>query len=256
MADELSAAIPFSALPWPGGVAPLVQSTDISLMTGVRVDPALQAARSAPGRPTFFAPAYTAAGAGALQSLEFAGLERARIERESVKTWAAMTGANATRAAFQDLIQTPGAWLHVAAHGKADPGVLGNAGLWLANSEGPDADFLSWLELGNIRNQAELMVLNACQSATGAQPSRQANVSFALAMSTSGANHVVAALWPVSDVASGTWIPAFYRQLGQSGNAEQSAAAVRQAQLSLYHSPHYRHPFYWASLVHFRRVVF
>ena len=256
LADELSAAIPFSALPWPGSSVPLVQSTEISLMTGVRVDLASQAPQTVLSRPTFFAPAYAAAGKAALQSLEFVGLERARIERESAKTWAAIIGLNATRAAFQNLIQTPGAWLHVAAHGKADPGVLGNAGLWLANSEGPDADFLSWLELGNIRNQAELMVLNACQSATGAQPSRQANVSFALAMSTSGANHVVAALWPVSDVASSTWIPAFYRQLGQSGNAEQSASAVRQAQLSLYHSPHYRHPFYWASLVHFRRVVF
>ena len=165
-------------------------------------------------------------------------------------------GQSATRGAFQDLLQTPGLWLHVAAHGRADPGVLGNAGLWLANADGPDVDFLSWLELGNLRTQAELLVLNACQSATGAQPSRQANVSFALAMSASGANHVVAALWPVSDVASGTWIPAFYRHLALSNQANTSAAALRQAQLSLYHSPHYRHPFYWASLVHFQRLDF
>lgn len=268
VADELSAAIPFSTLQWPGSAEPLVAGTDISLITGLRVDPAqlgqpMPAAR--PAISAFFAPAYSNAGAAAnpagLQNLEFAAIERARIERESGKNWQAVMGKDATRAAFQDLIQTPGLMLHVAAHGRADPGVLGNAGLWLANNAGPAADFLSWLELGNMRTQAELLVLNACQSATGAQPSRQANISFALAMSASGANHVVAALWPVSDVASGTWIPAFYKQLtigqtaGDLGGAH-SAAALRQAQLSLYHSPHYRHPFYWASLVHFRRVVF
>lgn len=268
VADELSAAIAFSALYWPGGTEPLVAGTDVSLITGLRVDPGPF------GQPTpavspiitaFFAPDYSRVGAAAnpteLKILEFAGIERARIEQETGKNWQAIIGKDATRATFQDLIQTPGLMLHVAAHGRADPGVLGNAGLWLTNDVGPDADFLSWLELGNMRTQAELLVLNACQSATGAQPSRQANISFALAMSASGASHVIAALWPVSDVASNTWIPAFYKQLalGQSAGdlgGAHSAAALRQAQLSLYQSPHYRHPFYWASLVHFQRVVF
>ncbi len=258
VADELSAAIPFSALYWPGSSEPLLSSTDISFITGLRAD-AGQTPIKTPHTATdsvFFAPAYSAAASKELQTLDFADVERASIERESGATWQAFVGQTATRKTFQDLLQTPGLWLHVAAHGRADPGVLGNAGLWLANADGPDADFLSWLELGNLRTQAELLVLNACQSATGAQPSRQANISFALAMSASGANHVVAALWPVSDVASGTWIPEFYRHLALTHQADTTAAALRQAQLRLYHSPHYQHPFYWASLVHFQRLDF
>ena len=257
VADELSAAIPFSTLYWPGSSEPLLSQTDISLITGMRANAGQPAAlsRHKAKDSVFFAPAYRAASKQ-LQSLDFASVERAGIERESGSTWQAFVGQSATRDAFQDLLQSPGVWLHVAAHGRADPGVLGHAGLWLANADGPDADFLSWLELGNLRSQVELLVLNACQSATGAQPSRQANISFALAMSTSGAHHVVAALWPVSDVASGTWIPEFYRHLALTHQADTSAAALRQAQLRLYESPHYRHPFYWASLVHFQRLDF
>jgi len=257
LADELPGAIPFSALYWPGQAEPLVASTEVSLITGLRIndlgDLAGKAELVKPA-PVFFAPLYDSKK-GALQALDFAEVERRRIEMQSERTLLAYTGVAANRHAFQDLVQTPGIWMHVAAHGRADPGVMGNAGLWLSGERG-EPDFLSWLELGNLRVQAELLVLNACQSATGAQPSRQANVSFALAMSASGARNVVAALWPVSDAAAGTWIPAFYRNLADSKSAEQSGAALRQAQLALYRSPHYRQPFYWASLVHFRRLDF
>ena len=266
LADELSGAIPFSTLYWPGQSEPMLQSTNLSFVTGLRVMSPIYTDKTtltpevahlaSPNitSPVFFAPSYVP-GTSGLQSLDFAEVERRGIEFQMKRTLVAYTGKAANRHAFQDLLQTPGTWMHIAAHGRADPGVLGNAGLWLASNTA-EPDFLSWLELGNMRTQAELMVLNACQSATGAQPSRQANVSFALAMSASGAENVVAALWPVSDVAAGTWIPAFYGNLAIHNRADQSGSALRQAQLTLYQSPHYRHPFYWASLVHFRRVDF
>jgi tetratricopeptide (TPR) repeat protein len=264
LADELSGAIPFSALHWPGAPEPLLASTEVSYVTGLRLQSTAEKAPVpiAATTPVFFAPSYASSAAGPPLKLEFAAVERASMEAQLHRTVHDVSGQAANRAALQDLLQTPGTWLHVAAHGRADPGVLGNAGLWLAQSPGlnkssdgqDDLDFVSWLELGNLRTQAELLVLNACQSGAGAAPSRQANLSFAMALSVGGANHVVAALWPVSDVASKTWIPEFYKALNAS--ARKSAGGLRQAQLALYRSPHYRHPFYWASLVHFERVLF
>ena len=254
MADELAESLPFSTLYWPGKDTPLLASTEVSFITGISLAAATQG--NPPSQRIFFAPDYALQQSSGPVKLDFSAVERALIEAAVGGNYLNLTGAQANRINFQDLIQTPNIWLHISAHGNADPGVLGNAGLWLSGGVGGDADFLSWLELGNLRVQTDLLVLNACQSATGAQPSRQANISFALAMSASGAKHVVAALWPVSDSAANTWIPAFYRGLAVHQNTDDSASALRQAQLRLLHSPHYQHPFYWASLVHFQHVVF
>jgi len=264
VADEVTAAIPFSALRWPGAPEPLLSSTALSYVTGIRLQTADELAPVEPAiaaKRVFFAPTYQAevsSAAAQLTNLDFATTERASMEAALHQTVLNISGLAANRATLQNLLQTPGAWLHVAAHGRADPGVLGNAGVWLADPTSKEnaSDFLSWLELGNLRTQAELLILNACQSGTGAVPSRQANISFALALSVGGAKHVVAALWPVSDVASKTWIPEFYQGLGLQASAQNSAAGLRQAQLVMYRSPHYRHPFYWASLVHFQQVLF
>jgi len=78
-------------------------------------------------------------------------------------------------------------------------------------------------------------------------------LSFAGAVSAAGVDQVVAALWPLSDAATVRWVPAFYRALDDA-DLNSSAEALRQAQLELRASRHFRHPFYWASLVHFRHL--
>lgn len=250
IADELSAAIPFSVLPWPGQDQPLVHSTATTLVTALSADSAMKESQTENQPPSihFIAPSY-AAVAG--QTLEFAEVERARVAQALPRLrLESYTGAAATGNQVAMSLGSKGQWIHVSAHGKADPGVLGNAGLWLAGSK--QEEFLSWLDLSQQASRAELLVLNACQSAAGAQPSRQASLSFALAVSMSGTRHVLASLWPISDVATATWVPVFYQHVGVSG-AAQSAQALQHAQLKLLQSPHYRHPYYWASLVHFQR---
>lgn len=248
IADELSSAIPFSSLYWPNSESPLLLSTDVSYITGLLASNSAQPAGDV--TKAFFAPSYESKNA-----LDFAKVEFERIRSALGEVPAAYIGATANRRQFRQLLQTPGAWIHVSAHGHADTGILGNAGLWLSRETEPEPEFLSWLELSDLRARAQLLVLNACQSARSAQSTRQANISFASAMSMSGVRHVLAALWPVSDVAAATWIPVFYRNL-PGRDSDASAAALRSAQLSLYHAPHYQHPFYWASLVHFRRIDF
>ncbi len=247
VADELSAAIPFAVLRWPGSSQYLLEQTEVSYVTGLRADVEVPAVAPMPSF-AFVAPSYSEQVG---QVLDFADVERVQIARALRVRPVLVQGEQATRAAIQQLLLKPGQWMHVSAHGKANPGVLGDAGLWLSGSE--REDFLSWLDLSTQRTRAQLLVLNACQSGAGAVPSRQANLSFALAMSMSGAEHVIASLWPVSDVAAGTWIPAFYQSL-VALDASQSGSALRTAQLKLMRSPHYRHPFFWGSLVHFRKL--
>ena len=108
--------------------------------------------------------------------------------------------------------------------------------------------FLSWLDIADLPLRADLAVLNACQ--LGASSS---SLSFAAAVSGAGVAHVIAALWPVSDAASDTWISSFYGALDPL-KLDSSAAALRQAQLALKQTRQFRHPYFWASLAHWRNL--
>jgi CHAT domain-containing protein len=63
----------------------------------------------------------------------------------------------------------------------------------------------------------------------------------------SGARSTIATLWSVQDESTADLMTQFYQVLNQPQVSK--ADALRQAQLSLLHSPQYQHPFYWASFV-------
>jgi CHAT domain-containing protein len=112
--------------------------------------------------------------------------------------------------------------------------------------------FISWLDLVGAPLRAQLLVLNACDlAATGAGAISRAS-SFAVALNAAGVDDVVAALWPVSDSAAALWVPAFYEELARqrSDGRYDPAGALAAAQHRLRSSRAFRHPFYWASMVH------
>ena len=93
-------------------------------------------------------------------------------------------------------------------------------------------------------NAIELLVLSACETATG---DKRAALGLAGMAVRAGARSTLATLWSVNDRATAKLMSHFYHQLSDKHLAK--ADAVRQAQLSLLHSRGYEHPFYWASYV-------
>lgn len=141
-----------------------------------------------------------------------------------------------------------GSWVHVAAHGLTRPGYVAHSGIWLDRSGDSELpEFLSILDLFDRGVGADLVVLNACDLASGGSQAPGA-LAFADTLVRLGASHVVAGLNAVSDGAAVLWVPAFYRRLGDSGASP--AAALRESQQVLRRSRAYRHPFYWSSLIH------
>jgi CHAT domain-containing protein len=234
VADQMTLAIPFSII-----LPDSTKTDEVSYITGLRTEKTLPPIGKR--QQHFFAPNPKSLSA----SLEFIEREREMFTKQGALSF---TANSATRENLQAALRNPG-WTHIAAHGYANRHQFGFAGFNLA---GEDA-FFSWLELSQIHIRNELLVLNACDLASATQAGRQANVSFALAASSAGASHTIAALWPVSDAASATWVPAFYQAL--DGDANRAGAALFKAQRALAHSPHFRHPYYWASLVHFRQLL-
>ncbi|MCC0178008.1 CHAT domain-containing protein [Waterburya agarophytonicola K14] len=96
----------------------------------------------------------------------------------------------------------------------------------------------------NQKNAIELLVLSACETATG---DNRAALGLAGMAVRAGARSTLATLWSVNDRATTKLMSDFYHEL--SDNHLAKADAVRQAQLSLLHSPGYEHPFYWAPYV-------
>jgi CHAT domain-containing protein len=140
----------------------------------------------------------------------------------------------------------PGSWLHVASHGSAVPGRIGQSGIWLEPRSATESPrFLSGLEILARGAASDLVVLSACRLAS--QERSTGGLGFADTLSRAGVREVVAVRWQVSDAAAALWGPAFYSELGKN---EDVGAALAAAQQRLQESRAFRHPFYWAGYVH------
>jgi len=254
LADPLSLAVPWSALAWPAAPAALVETTAIATVrfsgnAGAASAPAVpseirvvvsaqrDAATSSPG------PLLAGAEVEAAQIRAALGSEGLRVTED----------AQATRDTIDHAFAQPGAWIHVAAHGTAQPQRIGYAGLWLEPKAPETAPaFLSWIDVLDKGVRNDLVVLDACQSGdSGAAVN--GNLSFADAVSRAGARRVVAVMWPVSDAASALWVPAFYAAL-TSDPLHDAPQALRAAQLRLRASRAFAHPFFWAGLLSLEQI--
>jgi CHAT domain-containing protein len=135
--------------------------------------------------------------------------------------------------------------IHLATHGQF-------------SSRAEDTFILTWDDRINVKeldtllrareqgelNPIELLVLSACQTATG---DRRAALGLAGLAVRSGARSTLATLWSVNDRSTASLMVEFYRELGQPGVTK--AEALRSAQLALLKQPQYQHPYYWAPFI-------
>ncbi|MEW5859010.1 MAG: CHAT domain-containing protein [Cyanobacteriota bacterium] len=90
----------------------------------------------------------------------------------------------------------------------------------------------------------ELLVLSACQTATG---DKRAALGLAGVAVRAGARSTLASLWSLDDESSALLMSQFYQEL--TNTKETKAEALRFAQLALLQNPRYQHPRYWAPYV-------
>ena len=141
--------------------------------------------------------------------------------------------------------------LHIATHGYFDDQKPENVGftLSLEDTDGSiDPGFVSFAELSHYAFDNHLVVINGCETALGETASGEGFQGVARSFLASGANHVIATLWPVSDRASARFMQIFYQKLHQQNNISVALQLTRKAMLR---SPRFRHPFYWAGYTHY-----
>ena len=140
--------------------------------------------------------------------------------------------------------------VHFATHGWIDderPELSGLV-LSLVNDRGrPQDGFLRLQDIFNLRLNADLVVLSACQTALGKEIKGEGLVGLTRGFMYAGAPRVVASLWQVNDVATAELMKKFYTNMLQ--RKLPPSAALRAAQLEMSKDPRWSAPYFWAGFV-------
>ncbi|BAY60055.1 TPR repeat-containing protein [Calothrix brevissima NIES-22] len=169
------------------------------------------------------------------------GAETEAKEIAQIFNTIAITGKNATKAAFiQRLPQAR--FIHLATHGLLDDFKgLGVPGAVALAPDGKDNGLLTANEILDLKINAELVVLSACDTAQGTVTG-DGVIGLSRALISAGAPSVIVTLWSIPDSPSALLMGEFYRQLQKNPDKAQ---ALRQAMLVTMKK--YPNPSAWAA---------
>ena len=137
--------------------------------------------------------------------------------------------------------------LHLATHSiiNSEFPELSGVILSLVNENGkPQDGFLRLSDIYNLRLNADLVVLSACETALGKEVKGEGIVGLTRGFMYAGAPTVVASLWKVDDRATSDLMQRFYERMLKKNLSPSES--LREAQISMIKNQTYVHPFYWA----------
>jgi CHAT domain-containing protein/Tfp pilus assembly protein PilF len=139
--------------------------------------------------------------------------------------------------------------VHLATHGVLDESSPLYSHLVLSPSADRVADdgLLEAWELLDLRLDAEVVVLAACETGRGRIASGEGIVGMMWALFAAGAQSTIASQWKVEASSTNQLMIALHRRLA-SGELSKSEA-LRRASLEVLRDDRYAHPFYWAPFV-------
>jgi CHAT domain-containing protein/tetratricopeptide (TPR) repeat protein len=138
--------------------------------------------------------------------------------------------------------------VHFATHGLINnhhPDLSGVV-LSLVDEQGrPQNGFLRLYDIYNLKLNADLVVLSACQTALGKEIKGEGLVGLTRGFMYAGAPRVVASYWRIDDRATADIMKRFYSAMLKDGL--RPAAALRAAQVSMLQDKRWQSPHYWAA---------
>ncbi len=139
--------------------------------------------------------------------------------------------------------------VHLSTHGVADSRIGDYS--FLAFAEQKDSienEYLYVRDLYNTRLNADLVVLSACETATGELQKGEGIISLARAFAYAGAKSILTTLWVVDDRATKDLTKAFYIQL-KKGDPKDLALQKAKLQTLRGEDNRRKHPFFWAAMI-------
>ena len=138
--------------------------------------------------------------------------------------------------------------IHFATHGIANSNHPELSGLVLSlfdNQGNPENGFLRLNDIFNLKLNADLVVLSACQTGLGKQVKGEGLVGLTRGFMYAGTPRVVVSLWSVDDQGTSILMSRFYQLMLEKKLPVSSA--LRQAQIEMLKQDNYKLPYYWAA---------
>jgi len=158
-----------------------------------------------------------------------------------------LLGDKATEAAFLSQPLADFKIIHFAVHGIASPNFPERDALVLGRAPGSTDDgLLQVRKIAQLRLDADLVTLSACNTATGKLEGEDGIVGLTQAFLFAGAHAVASSLWPVDDSSTEALMKQFYIHLAEG---EDEAAALRQAKIDYLDTNGEEPPIFWAPFV-------
>jgi CHAT domain-containing protein/tetratricopeptide (TPR) repeat protein len=178
-------------------------------------------------------------------------------EREGLEI-ETLTQLDARESRVRRALESQPRFLHFATHGIVDRSRNEErAALALTPPPGvaeslEDDGQLQLFEIYELRLQADLAVLSACESHVGRRLDGEGVFTLSEGFLAAGAARVIGSLWPVVDTSTSELMADLYRRIADAGAAGGSfgyATALRDAKRTLRRRPEWSDPFYWAPFI-------
>ncbi len=136
--------------------------------------------------------------------------------------------------------------LHFATHGLVHESKPELSKIFLRSDSSEDGLLYSG-EIYNLKINADLVTLSACETGLGKLAKGEGIVGLSRSLLYAGAQNLIVSLWQVADQSTSDLMIRFYQEILEEKSG--FSASLRQAKLSLLNSPEYKDPYYWAPFI-------
>jgi hypothetical protein len=127
--------------------------------------------------------------------------------------------------------------LHFAAHAVADDARPERSAVFLSPGADSEDGLLQAREIGDLDLNGRIVVLSACQTASGAVLSGEGVLSLARSFFEAGARTVIGTRWPVRDEDAARLFDTFYSELAGGASVSQALTRTKVKAMAAGHRP-------------------
>jgi len=161
-----------------------------------------------------------------LQGLQLGRLPYARVESRaiarSIGTTRALVGPEASEHALKSAELATYDIVHFAAHAVADESHPERSAIFLVSGDAREDGLLQGREIAALDLAGRIVVLSACQTASGVVQSGEGVLSLARAFFEAGAHAVIGSRWPLRDADGAALFETFYRHLATGASLAEA----------------------------------